>query len=143
RTVSYPRKLANGDIEWDGIALDVTKSKALQTHLDYHDLLTGLPNRALFVDWLSHVLGRPKRAQTPAFVIALELVSLMDIRESSGFAAGDAAIRETGKRLQKALRGGDTIAYAGGGSFLIVLMGIANEKDFTAPLRAIMRKMEP
>ena len=142
RTVSYPRKLANGDIQWDGIALDVTKFKASETHLAYHDLLTGLPNRALFVDWLSHVLGRAKRVQTPAFVIALELVSLVDIRESSGFDAGDAAIRETGKRLQRAVRGGDTVAYTGGGGFLIALMGIGKEKDFTAPLRAIMRRFE-
>ncbi len=142
RAVSYPQRLANGDIQWDGIALDVTKFKALETHRAYHDRLTGLPNRALFVDWLSHVLGRAKRLQAPAFVIALELVSLANMRESSGFDAGDTAIRETGKRLQKAVRVGDTIAYTGGGGFLIVLMGIGNEKDFTAPIRAIMRRFE-
>jgi len=141
-TMSYPRGLASGDIQWDGIAFDITKAKAHETHLAYHDLLTGLPNRALFVDWLAHVLGRNKRTQPAAVVIALELASLADIRESSGFDAGDASIIETGKRLQGAMRGGDTIAYTDGGSFLMVLMGHGEEKDFTAPLRVIMRQFE-
>lgn len=142
RTASYPRKLANGDILWDGIALDVTKLKAKETYLAHHDLLTGLPNRILFVEWLNHVLERSKGLETTAFVIALDLVSLADIRESSGFDAGDASIRETARRLQRAARGGDTIAYAGGGMFLIALLGIEQEADFTAPLRAIMRQFE-
>lgn len=142
RTVSYPRKLANGDIQWDGIALDVTKFRAFATHLAYHDLLTGLPNRALFVDWLNHVLERTKRARTPALVIALELTSLADIRESTGFDAGDACIIETGKRLQRAVQGGDTIAYTGGGSFLVYLIGAGTETDFSASLRAIIRQFK-
>jgi len=140
--VSYPRKLATGDIQWDGIALDVTKFKALETHLAYHDLLTGLPNRALFVDWLNHVLARHNGVQAPVFVIALQLVSLADIRESSGFKAGDVVIRETVKLLQRAVRRGDTITYTGGGGFLIALMEIGKEKDFSAPLRAILRQFE-
>jgi diguanylate cyclase (GGDEF)-like protein len=142
RAVSYPRKLKNGDIQWDGIALDTTKFKALATHLAYHDLLTGLPNRALFVDWLGHVLERSKRVRTPALVIALELISLADIRESTGFDAGDACIIETGKRLQRAVQGGDTIAYTGGGSFLIYVVGPGTEKDFSTSLRAIIRQFE-
>jgi diguanylate cyclase (GGDEF)-like protein len=142
RTVSYPRELENGDIQWDGIALDVTKAKALETHLAHHDLLTGLPNRTLFVEWLGHVLGRTARTQTPAVVVALELVSLADIRENSGFDAGDASIRETCARLQAVMQGGDTIAYTGGGGFLMVLMGREKAKDFTVPLRVIMRQFE-
>ena len=70
RTVSYPRKLANGDIRWDGMALDVTKFKTIETHFAYYDSLTGLPNRALFVDWLSHALRQDKRVQTSIFIIA-------------------------------------------------------------------------
>ncbi|ANK81897.1 MAG: hypothetical protein TEF_14650 [Rhizobiales bacterium NRL2] len=142
RTVSYPHELQNGDIQWDGIALDVTKAKALETHLAHHDLLTGLPNRTLFVDWFGHVLERPRHTQSPAIVIALELASLADIRENSGFDAGDASICETCARLQGSIQGGDTVAYIGGGGFLMVLMGKRKEKDFTAPIRSIMRQFE-
>lgn len=142
RTVSYPRELENRDIQWDGIAIDITRAKAHETHLAYHDLLTGLPNRLLFVDWLSHVLGRNKRTQTPAIVIALKLDSLADIRENSGFSAGDASIVEAARRLQRVLRGGDTIAYIGSGGFLIALVGRAVSRDLIEPVQAILRRFE-
>ena len=142
RIASYPRKLANGNIQWDCIALDITEAKAREAHLSYHDSLTGLPNRALFVNWLNHALGRAQHLESPAFVIAVELTSLKGIRESSGFDVGDACIVEATRRLQRAVRFADTIAYTGGGGFLIVLVQVDKKSDFTAPLRAIKRQFE-
>lgn len=142
RIVSYPRKLASGSIQWDCIALDIAEAKAWEAHLSYHDTLTGLPNRTLFVNWLSHALSRSEQLEPPVYVIALELTSLADIRESSGFEVGDACIRETAERLQRAVRFADTIAYIGGGGFLIVSTQVDKERDFTAPLRAIARQFE-
>jgi diguanylate cyclase (GGDEF)-like protein len=142
RIVSYPRKLANGNIPWDCIALDIAEAKAWEAHLSYHDSLTGLPNRALFVNWLNHALSRSEQLEAPAFVIALELISLANIRESSGFEVGDACIQETARRLQRTVQFADTIAYTGGGGFLIVLIQVDRKNDFTAPLRAIKRQFE-
>lgn len=142
RIVSYPRKLTNGGIQWDCIALDIAEAKAREAHHSYHDSLTGLPNRALFVNWLNHALRRSEHLEAPAYVIALELTSLVDIRESSGFDVGDACIRETAKRLQKAVQFADTIAYTGGGGFLVVSIQVDKERDFTAPIRAIKRQFE-
>lgn len=142
RIVSYVRKLPTGDIQWDCIALDITEAKALEAHLLHQDLLTGLPDRALLVNWLTHALGRAGHLESPAFVIALELLSLPGIRESSGFKVGDACILEAAKRVQSVVRFADTVAYTGGGGFLIVLAQVDNKADFTAPLRAIKRQFE-
>ena len=142
RIVSYPRKLANGNIQWDCIALDITEAKAREAHLTYHDSLTGLPNRALFVNWLNHALSRAEQLEPPAFIIALELASLANIRESSGFDVGDACIRETARRLHRAVQFADMIAYTGGGGFLIVLVQVDRKSDFAAPLRAIKRQFD-
>ena len=142
RIVSYPRKLANGSTQWDCIALDISEAKAWEAHLSHHDPLTGLPNRTLFVNWLNHALSRSEHLEAPAFVIALELTSLANIRESSGFDVGDACIREAVRRLQRAVQFADTIAYTGGGGFLVVLIQVDKKNDFTAPLRAIKRQFE-
>jgi diguanylate cyclase (GGDEF)-like protein len=142
RIVSYPRELANGSIQWDCIALDIAEAKAWEAHLAYHDSLTGLPKRALFVNWLNHALSRSEHLESPAYVIALELTSLASIRESSGFDVGDACIRETARRLQRAVQFADTIAYTGGGGFLLVSIQVDKKHDFTAPLRAIKRQFE-
>lgn len=142
RIVSYPRKLASGSIQWDCIALDIAEAKAWEAHLSYHDSLTGLPNRALFVNWLNHALSRSEHLEAPAFVIALELTSLADIRESSGFEVGDACIRETARRLEVAVQFADAIAYTGGGGFLLASIQVNLKNDFTAPLRVIKRQFE-
>lgn len=142
RIVSYPRKLANGGIQWDCIALDISEAKAREEQLSYYDSLTGLPNRAFFVNWLNHALSRSKQLKSPAYVIALEITSLANIRESSGFHVGDACIREAARRLQAAMQFADTIAYTGGGGFLIALIQEDKTDDFTAPLRAIGRHFE-
>ena len=142
RIVSYPRKLASGSVQWDCVALDIAEAKAREAHLSYHDTLTGLPNRALFVNWLDHALSRSENLEARAFVIALELTSLADIRESSGFEVGDACIRETARRLEAAVQFADTIAYTGGGGFLLASIQVNRKNDFTAPLRAIKRQFE-
>lgn len=142
-TVSYPRELANGSIQWDGIALDVTTAKSLQTYLVNHDSLTGLPTRSFYVDWLKQMIRQAKQEQTPLIVVVLELISLENIRESSGHDIGDASIREAAARLQMATKSGDALAYVGSGCFFMALMGNLEEEDFSRPIAAIMRQFEP
>ena len=143
QAVSRPRKLANGDIQWDGILLDITELNDLETRLAHHDLLTGLPNRVFFVDWLAHLLAQAKVFNTAAAVMAIELRSLKDIRDSSGHGAGDAAIHETAKRLRSAIQDGDMLTHCGGGEFLVGVMAFGSEADFTEPVREILRRLEP
>ena len=143
RTVSRPLELANGDIQWDGILLDITERKALETRLAHHDLLTGLPNRAFFVDWLSHLLAQAKIFRTAAAIMAIELRSLKDIRDSSGRGAGDGAIHATAQRLRSVIQDGNILTHCGGGEFLVGVMALRGEADFTGLVREILRRFEP
>ena len=145
RSVSQPRRLDDGTIAWDGVALDITDFKKLEAARDflaYYDQLTGLPNRALAIDRLRQALEQAQRFNASAVVVALELSSLKDIRDSSGMNVGDAAIREIAQRLGTALAGGDTIAHIGDGEFLVVLTGISKTGDIALALREITRRCE-
>ncbi|MFI5021803.1 MAG: PAS domain S-box protein [Alphaproteobacteria bacterium] len=145
RSVSRPVRQKDGTIAWDGVALDISELKGLEAdrdYLSYYDQLTGLPNRTLLVDRLRQALEQARRFDTRVVVVALELSTLKDMRESSGFGTGDSSIREIARRLQGVVAGGDTIAHSGDGEFLLVLTGIPKDGDITAPLREITRRCE-
>ncbi|HYL32463.1 MAG TPA: EAL domain-containing protein [Stellaceae bacterium] len=140
RTISRPRRLENGDVEWSGIALDVTRTKEAEAHRDhlvYHDALTGLPNRKLFVERLAQALAVAERYSRAIAVFAIELVSLHDITAGAGIAAGDAAVCEAARRLLKADDIGDSIAYIGGGQFLALMIESGGEACVDTRLKTI------
>jgi diguanylate cyclase (GGDEF)-like protein/PAS domain S-box-containing protein len=145
RTLSRPRKLDNGDVQWDGIALDITELKDAEAHRDrlaYYDQLTGLPNQTLFEDRLAQALPLAKRAKGAVAVICVELVSLKDLRDSRGMTVADRAIREAGRRLRNMLRVEDTAAYVGGDRFFILLTGLARGEDARNPASKIVQALE-
>jgi diguanylate cyclase (GGDEF)-like protein/PAS domain S-box-containing protein len=116
-------------------ARDVTERKLFQerlAHQAFHDPLTGLPNRALFMDRLEQSLGRPDRGQTPLAVMFLDLDRFKVINDSLGHAVGDALLIEVGKRVSSCLRPGDTVARLGGDEFAVLLEGVLEEADATS-----------
>jgi diguanylate cyclase (GGDEF)-like protein/PAS domain S-box-containing protein len=103
---------------------DVTPRKALENELRvraFHDALTGLPNRALFIDRLEHAITRTKRTRDAMAVLFLDLDDFKTINDSLGHGEGDQVLVATASRLQGALRAGDTIARMGGDEFAILL----------------------
>ncbi len=145
RSVSKPRRRDDGTIIWDGVALDITELKKLEAdrdYLAYYDQLTRLPNRALFVDRLARTLEGAEGSGTSAVVIAAALVSLRDIRDGASFAAGDAAIGETARRLAAVVQGRGTVAHVGEGDFFVLLTDVAENADHAAILGEIARRCE-
>lgn len=105
-------------------ARDVTERKRLEaevTHQAFHDTLTGLPNRALFLDRLTHALLRSSRAPASVAVLFLDIDNFKIVNDSLGHAAGDVLLSEVGNRLRLALREGDTVARLGGDEFTILV----------------------
>jgi diguanylate cyclase (GGDEF)-like protein len=98
-------------------------------HISNHDMLPGLPNRALFLDRLDQALGHAKRNQGRGAVLLIDLDNFKDINDTLGHAAGDALLQATAERLAGCVGGTDTLARLGGDEFAIILVDLAHATD--------------
>jgi diguanylate cyclase (GGDEF)-like protein/PAS domain S-box-containing protein len=87
-------------------------------HEAVHDPLTGLANRTLLRDRLAHALARSERDRGDTAVLFVDLDNFKQVNDAHGHAAGDSALVELSRRLQTAVRPGDTIARLGGDEFV-------------------------
>ena len=94
-----------------------------------HDVLTGLPNRALLHDRLEHDLALVQRDGTALCVMILDLDDFKDVNDTLGHLNGDLLLQAIGPRLGKVLRGTDTLARLGGDEFAVVLPGVSGLED--------------
>lgn len=111
-------------------------------HAALHDLLTGLPNRALFDDRLEHGLAQARRHGWTMAVMFLDLDDFKIINDSYGHDVGDAVLQTIATRLQENLRGEDTVCRHGGDEFLYLLMEIGSEQDATSIVEKIMKAIQ-
>ena len=116
---------ANGEpMYWRGFLVDVTEQKKAEEQvafLAYHDALTGLPNRAMFKEFLEVALARAKRHGQAVGVLFLDLDGFKLVNDSLGHGAGDELLCQAAERLRSATREPDLIARQGGDEFLLLL----------------------
>ncbi|CAN1208876.1 EAL domain-containing protein [Tumidithrix helvetica PCC 7403] len=108
-----------------GVAVDVSPRIQAEKQLRvnaFYDRLTGLPNRALFLDRLEHALGRSQRQELfPLAVLCLDIDRFKIVNDSLGHLAGDQLLCKIARRLENCIRIGDTIARLSGDEFGILL----------------------
>ncbi len=123
-----------------GTARDVTERKEAEAFINfqaYHDLLTRLPNRALFKDRLNLAITQARRNDQKLAVMFLDLDRFKIINDTLGHAMGDRLLQAVTQRLENCLRKGDTLSRFGGDEFTLLLPAIASHDD----ARQIARKL--
>jgi diguanylate cyclase (GGDEF)-like protein/PAS domain S-box-containing protein len=103
---------------------DVSDRQVLEEELNhraFHDTLTGLANRALFLDRLTHAMARADREPDPVAVLFLDLDDFKNVNDSLGHPAGDRLLVAVAERLRSATRPGDTVARFGGDEFAVLV----------------------
>jgi diguanylate cyclase (GGDEF)-like protein/PAS domain S-box-containing protein len=124
-----PRAVRRADGSLDYIVAwidDITQRKQDEQHIQrlaHFDLLTGLPNRALFTDRISHALNMAQRSKSQLAVMFLDLDHFKNVNDNLGHRVGDALLIEIAKRLKSALREEDTVSRLGGDEFILLLPG--------------------
>ena len=111
---------------------DITERKALEERLQhqaFHDALTGLPNRALFMDRLGQALSRTQRRERSVAILFLDLDNFKFVNDSLGHEEGDRLLVEVAERLCACVRPEDTIARLGGDEYTILLEDARDASD--------------
>jgi diguanylate cyclase (GGDEF)-like protein/PAS domain S-box-containing protein len=120
---------------FQGIIHDITERKRVEDQLAYgalHDALTGLPNRALFVDRLRQALDRVRRGgERPFAVLFMDLDRFKVVNDSLGHGVGDQMLVAIAERLEAVLRPGDTVGRFGGDEFTLLLDHLATPLEAT------------
>ena len=125
---------------------DIGERKRIETRLQHdalHDPLTGLPNRALFLDRLSQAFTkRQRRSGQNCGMLFLDLDRLKEINDTLGHAAGDELLVAVAERLRGALRPQDTAARMGGDEFAILVEDIQSVSGIEIVATRILEAME-
>lgn len=136
----------NGNVtKWFGTNSDIDDQKQSEEKLNYfarHDPLTGLPNRAEFMNHLRAAIGRADSNPMTRFaVLFLDLDRFKVINDSLGHVVGDELLRQIGQRLTNSIRPGDIVARLGGDEFTILLNRTGSSSDVIQVAERLQRSL--
>ena len=127
-----------------GLFSDITLHDGLRNklhHLAYHDPLTDLPNRQLFMDRLSQFVVQAQRSGVGFSLLFIDLDGFKDVNDTLGHRTGDRLLEAVAKRLQMAVRQSDTVARLGGDEFTVILPGCVDETRVIATADQIFNRL--
>jgi diguanylate cyclase (GGDEF)-like protein len=127
-----------------GYLRDITERKRTEEALQYqahHDALTGLPNRALFMERLKQGIKKAQRHKTGLAVFFIDLDKFKHINDSLGHGVGDKVLIIIAKRLQDIIRREDTLARLSGDEFTIIMEDLNHPEDASILGEKILRTL--
>ena len=128
-----------------GIFSDLSAQEHLWQRLHrlaYYDVLTGLPNRDLFMDRLNNALTGGRRQNSSVALLFLDLDRFKTINETLGHTLGDSLLKAVADRLSRCIRESDTIARLGGDEFTIVLNGLNHPSEAAKVAKTISHHLK-
>ena len=128
------------------VTRDITERKVLEKqlhHQAFYDLLTELPNRALFMERLEHALSRANRWSGKVAVLFVDLDNFKVINDSLGHKEGDQLLRAVAERLKPCLRPEDTAARLGGDEFTILIEDVTSVGEVVQIAERVADVLEP
>ncbi len=144
-TTITPLRDEHGEItEFISTGKNITERMQVQEHLQYlahHDVLTGLPNRVLFLDRLNQAIARARWNNWAVAVLFLDLDRFKVINDTLGHEIGDRLLQAVASRLKKCVREGDTVGRLGGDEFTVLLEDIASQEDVPTVARNIINAL--
>jgi diguanylate cyclase (GGDEF)-like protein/PAS domain S-box-containing protein len=140
-----PLKDARGRItHYISTGKDITERMQTQErlhYLSYHDVLTELPNRLLFLEWLNHALAVDGDAGIRLAVICLDVDRFKIINDTLGHDSGDRVLLALAGLLKKCLGKGDTVARFGGDEFAVLIEHFASPSDVMTKINKILERL--
>ena len=124
------QRMDNGG--WVAVHQDITAQKRVEAelaHMARYDALTGLANRALFIEKVDEALARMVSHSEPFSVLMLDLDRFKAVNDSLGHAIGDSLLKAVGERLRRLVRDLDIVARLGGDEFAIIQISDMNQRD--------------
>jgi diguanylate cyclase (GGDEF)-like protein/PAS domain S-box-containing protein len=115
-----------------GVSREITEQKISEAriqHLATHDSLTGLPNRAMFNQLLSHAVASAQRYNRQCAVLFIDLDRFKFINDTLGHVAGDQLLQEITERFKKTLRATDVLARLGGDEFVVLIQEMSGVRQ--------------
>ncbi|MNI16417.1 Cyclic di-GMP phosphodiesterase Gmr [compost metagenome] len=127
------------------VTRDITerkKSEQMIYHLAYHDTLTDLPNRRLFMERLRKEAHQAKRLQSQLAIMFLDLDRFKNFNDSLGHEAGDLILIESAKRISSCIRSNDMAARLGGDEFIVLLTNPSSKEEVETIAHRIQARLQ-
>ncbi len=132
-------------VNYVSLFTDITKQKQTEqklAHMAHHDVLTGLPNRALFADRLTNLINQHPRYKQKSGLMFIDIDGFKAVNDDFGHDIGDALLVCIANELGRCIRKSDTLARVGGDEFVIIMENIIGLENVTSMAEKILKLFE-